>query len=94
MGVRPPLNFDVPKGWLEKNLFLPMATTCSHPYYVVKKDVDYSGREFVCILSNLSIGGFELLGYVFLVKGKVNSVSIFLNEDIVDIYSSDICSLH
>ena len=82
---------DVPKSWLEKNLFLPM-TTNTNPYYAVKKDIDYSGREFVCVLSNLSIGSFELLGYVFLVKGKVNSVSIFINEDIVDIYSSDICS--
>lgn len=83
---------DVPKGWLEKNLFLPMATTNIQPYYALKKDIDFSGREFVYIMSNLTIGGFELLGYLFLVKGKVNSVSIFINDDVVDFFSSDICS--
>ncbi len=83
---------DVPTSWIEENLIIPMAATTTRPFYAVNKDIDYSRRDYICILSNLQLGGLTLLGYVFLVKGKANSVTIFINEKRLDIYSSTLRS--
>ena len=83
---------DVPTSWVEENLFIPMATTTTRTYYAVNKAIDYSCRDYVCILSNLQLGGLALLGYVFLVKGKATSVIIFLKEKNLDIHSSTLRS--
>lgn len=84
---------DIPEDWLNKHIYSHMDENSQTLYYAVNGHcIDCSKREFVYVLGIFVICGHELPGYLFVCNGEVNSVSIFLREDIADIFSSELLS--
>lgn len=58
---------------------------------LMEKDItgfNYSSNLFC----ELALVDHKLNGYLYIIQGKINSVSIFLGNDVVDLYSSEILS--
>ncbi|KID56178.1 hypothetical protein JF50_18035 [Pseudoalteromonas luteoviolacea] len=78
--------------WIQTNLFERLNSTDERVYYSTSKDIDYSKREFLNVSCELMLDGHKLQGYLYVVQGKVSSVSIFIDDIVVDLYSSDLLS--
>lgn len=85
-------DIEAPKDWINSNLIEPLNRSDDRAYYASLSKIDYSKREFLSVLCELILNGRQYQGYLYLIQGKINSVSIFLGEEIVDFYSSDMLS--
>ena len=80
----------VPTNWIESNLFQRLNNSSDRAYYSSPDINDYTKIEFLNISCELKLGEGNFEGYLYLIGGEINSVSIFLDEELVDFYSSDI----
>lgn len=85
-------DIDLSDDWLQINLFNRLDSSNQRAYYSILDNIDYSKREFLSIFSELSMGGDQLQGYLYVIQGSVNSISIFIGNEVVDLYSSDLLS--
>jgi len=85
-------NINVPKEWIYTNLFERIRLSDDRAYYASSEITDYSNRSFFTVFCELEINEHNFQGYLYLVQGKINSISIFLGKKVVDIYSSDLLS--
>ena len=83
---------DVSGEWIQANLFERLNSSDERAYYSTSKDINYSKREFLNVSCELVLDGHQLQGYLYVTQGKINSVSIFIGDDVVDLYSSDLLS--
>ncbi len=85
-------DISVSDEWIQSNLFSKLNLSSKRVYYSTLEIIDYSKREFLNIFCELTLAGHQLQGYLYLIQDKVNSVSIFLGDEVVDLYSSDVLS--
>lgn len=83
---------DVSKEWIQANLLYRLNSSDERAYYSVSDNIDYSKREFLNIFCELVLNGHQLQGYLYVTQGTLNSVSIFLGDEVFDLYSSDLLS--
>jgi len=84
--------FDLSEIWIQANLFNRINSSNERAYYSTLENIDYSKREFLNVFCDVVLNGHQLQGYLYVTHGQINSVSIFLNDEVVDFYSSDLLS--
>lgn len=85
-------DIDVSDEWIQLNLFDRLNDSEERAYYATREDIDYSKREFINVFCELSLNRHKLQGYIYAIDGEINSVSIFLGDNVVDLFSSNLLS--
>ena len=85
-------DLDISEERMRTNFLELLNSSDERAYYSVSGIIDFTKREFLNVLCELRLDGHKLEGYLYVTQGVVNSISIFLGDDVVDLYSSDLLS--
>lgn len=85
-------DIDVSMEWIQLNLLDRLESSNDTAYYSVAVNIDYMKRQFMNVACEFTLNNCTIKGYLFLILGQVNSVSIFMEDEVVDIYSSELLS--
>jgi hypothetical protein len=57
--------------------------------YTILGKRDYQNYEFVFTSTEISIANYKLEGYLFINMGKVDVIEVFINDEIITLFSSN-----
>ena len=81
---------ELDRKWLSKTIEDYSIRYGSAPYYSIERYNNFSNKEFLCAACDFYVQGKQLFGYTFINRGEVRSVTIFVNNSIIDFFSSDL----